>query len=293
MKIQQFLTALCLCSIATTKAQTTCTASTVAQLNTCFATTTSPNIISLTSTIALGGTTLTIPNNTFTIYTNGFDITGSSWSWATAGSGSIMNTSTNATSTVIQVGKNGTYKFSDINGAGSLVAAFSTVLSIELTAFMANALPSGNLLTWTTANEVNNKGFQVERLMTNGEWSTLGFVKAQGKAATYDFTDNTPLSTTYYRLRQMDNDGKETLSKVISISLKSKTTLKAYPSVTTGILTVETTQTGAYQVFNLLGQQLLSGKTPPEEIGGLDVSALPIGAYFLRIGEKQVRFMKQ
>ena len=143
------------------------------------------------------------------------------------------------------------------------------------------------------ADEVNNKGFQIERIMDNGEWLILGFKTANNKASSYDFTDNTPLSTSYYRLRQIDNDGKETLSKVISISAKGSAKLKAYPSVTTGFLTIETTETSDYHIFNLFGQQVLSSKKPSLGVGGIDVSALPQGTYFLKVGAEQVQFIKQ
>jgi hypothetical protein len=164
------------------------------------------------------------------------------------------------------------------------------MLPIELLDFNGVPQYNGNFLTWTTANEVNNKGFDVERLNpTTHQWQSIGFVKAQGKAATYDFMDNQPLSVSYYRLRQIDNGGKETVSKVISISTKGKTTLKVYPSVTIHILTIETSETGDYNVFNLLGQQVMSGKAAQQ----IDVTALAQGAYLLRVGAEQVRFMKQ
>ncbi|MBL7813619.1 MAG: hypothetical protein JNL70_01350, partial [Saprospiraceae bacterium] len=153
-----------------------------------------------------------------------------------------------------------------------LVSYNAVVLPVELISFEGIYIDpkdsfgkGGNLLTWTTANETNNKGFEVERqAATANEWETLGFVAAQGKAATYQFLDNTPtsssltLSTTvrfqtspslitsptlvnYYRLRQIDNDGTETLSKAIAIQVQgSKDKLKAYPSVTHSILTIET-----------------------------------------------------
>ena len=171
-----------------------------------------------------------------------------------------------------------------------------TVLSVELRDFKGTPQYNGNLLTWTTANEVNNKGFQIERIMDNPEhsgWTILGFKTANNKASSYDFTDNTPLSTSYYRLRQIDNDGKETLSKVISISTKGSAKLKAYPSITTGFLTVETTETSDYHIFNLFGQQVLSSRKSPLGVGGIDVSALPQGSYFLKVGAEQVKFIKQ
>lgn len=129
----------------------------------------------------------------------------------------------------------------------------------------------------------------------DGQWTILGFVNAKDKAATYDFTDNAPLSTSYYRLRQMDHDGKETLSKVVSVENPpfGGRGLKAYPNPVSNILTIETDNVGNFQIFNLLGQEVMTGKTPPSGAGGLDVSALPQGTYFLKVGTEQAKFVKQ
>lgn len=170
----------------------------------------------------------------------------------------------------------------------------AAVLPVELLSLTGQNTEGGNLLTWETANEVNNKGFQVERLApptpSKGEnWEVLGFKTANNKAGTYEFMDNAPLSTSYYRLRQIDNDGKETLSKVISIAATGKGKLKAYPNPVSNVLTIETTEISDYQIFNLLGQQVLNGKATQR----IDVSALPEGTYFLKVGAEQVKFMKQ
>jgi hypothetical protein len=148
-----------------------------------------------------------------------------------------------------------------------------------------------NLLTWTTANETNNKGFQIERKQAIGDsWEALDFVKGNGMASTYNYTDKNPLSTSYYRLRQIDNDGKETLSNVVSVSSdKTKGKLKVYPNPVSNILIFETDNVGNYQVINLLGQQVISGKAAQQ----IDVVALAKGAYFLRVSTEQVSFVKQ
>jgi hypothetical protein len=181
-----------------------------------------------------------------------------------------------------------------VNGCSATTNAItvsSTVLPVEWLSFTGYNKGAVNVLTWTTANEVNNKGFNVERLMDNGQWITLGFVNAKSKAASYDFTDNTPLSTSYYRLRQIDSDGKETLSKVVSVSRNASTKLKVYPNPVSNVLTIETNDaTGSFQILNLLGQQVLSGKTTAQRI---DVSALPQGSYVLKVGAEQVKFVKQ
>jgi Secretion system C-terminal sorting domain len=65
--------------------------------------------------------------------------------------------------------------------------------------------------------------------------------------------------------------------------------LKVYPSVSSGILTIETTQTTDYQVFNLLGKQVLTGKTGQR----IDVSSLPQGTYIVKVGLEQALFIKR
>ena len=103
-------------------------------------------------------------------------------------------------------------------------------------------------------------------------------------------------TTDYDRLRQIDNDGKETLSKVVSIQSKGNDKLKVYPNPVANTLTIvrkdsfgETEANGDYQIINLLGQTLLTGKTTAQR---LDVSALPQGSYVLKVGAEQVRFNK-
>ena len=128
-------------------------------------------------------------------------------------------------SMVAQVWTTTTSSFSPfgVDSAGGFAAI---VLPIELLDFKGKYISpfggqgAGNLLTWATANEVNNKGFEVERLMLKGDWETLGFVAPQppkGENRAYTFLDTrvTPplgVGGLYYRLRQIDNDGKETLS---------------------------------------------------------------------------------
>ena len=180
------------------------------------------------------------------------------------------------------------------DGAGTeLWKYIEPTLPIELLDFKGTPQYNGNILTWQTTHEVNNKGFQIERLAPQttrgGEvWDILGFKTANNKSSTYDFTDNTPLSMSYYRLRQIDNDGKETLSKVISVSQKGNSKLITYPNPVSHILTVETENMGDYQILNLLGQQVLSGKAASQ----IDVSNLLQGSYFLKMGAGQVRFTK-
>lgn len=183
----------------------------------------------------------------------------------------------------------GSFSGLTLNGASSnFVLSGISVLAVELVGFQAIALKNTTELRWQTAYETDNKGFQIERLnLDNNQWETLGFVASKGKAAPYVFTDNTPLSINYYRLRQMDYDGKETLSKVVSIAMKPLKSLTLYPTIAEDKLNLEAAD-GDFHIFNLLGRCLLTGKTAPQ----INVSALPKGVYILKVGAEQARFMK-
>ena len=181
-----------------------------------------------------------------------------------------------------------------ISGGGLSMCMYNSMgnpitLPIELIDFKGTSSVSGNVLTWTTVREVSNRGFQVERLVSDKTWLPISFVKSKGAYGKYEFTDNNPLPTSYYRLRQLDNDGTETFSKIVTVATKGINKLKAYPNPVLNVLTVEYTEGSLFQVINLLSQQVLVGKTAQQ----LDVSALPQGTYVLKVGTEVAKFVKQ
>jgi DNA uptake protein ComE-like DNA-binding protein len=113
-------------------------------------------------------------------------------------------------------------KFTSFSPFG--VGQASGFLPVELLSFKANQKNNTNLLTWQTASEKNNSHFDIERSTTGQEdWVTLGTVKGNGNSQImhdYTFNDNTPLSISYYRLKQVDNDGRFEYSNVVSVTTK-------------------------------------------------------------------------
>ena len=213
----------------------------------------------------------------------------------TNGTNTTINTLLNTVNANELTGTLNGFSLSNTSSNWTTGRACGVALPVELIDFKGTPQYNGNLLTWTTANEVNNKGFYVERAPQPPKgasltWEILGFVNSKGKTATYEFIDKSPLwGLGAYRLRQIDNDGKETLSKVVSIERKSNDKLKVYPNPVSNILTIETNSASDYQIINLLGQQVLNGQATQR----IDVSALPKGTYFLKVGAEQVKFMKQ
>ena len=96
-----------------------------------------------------------------------------------------------------------------------------TTLPVSLTTFTAKANKAGTVnLAWSTASEKDNAYFEVTRSTDGVNFNKIGQVAGNGTSnATnnYSYTDSKPVNgTNYYRLTQVDNDGKSAQSKVAS-----------------------------------------------------------------------------
>lgn len=100
---------------------------------------------------------------------------------------------------------------------GSLSTDPGSPLPVELLSFSVGIHGDIANLQWSTATEINNYGFEIERSLTEGVWEYLGFVEGHGTSFSpkkYDFLDNLSIladdSLVYslnYRLKQIDLDG--------------------------------------------------------------------------------------
>ena len=81
---------------------------------------------------------------------------------------------------------------------------------------LTNSVTGRNIkLNWTTASEINNAGFNIERLgirqQATGNWEKIGYVSGKGTtntATNYSFDDRNLQTGKYkYRLKQIDHNG--------------------------------------------------------------------------------------
>lgn len=113
-----------------------------------------------------------------------------------------------------------------IYGGGGTTIEVTALLPVELIDFQAIEKDGQAILHWETASEINNEGFEIETSKDASDWKTIGFVSGNGHsdfATAYRFEHELQSEGThYFRLRQMDFDGNETLSDVRSIFVKSE-----------------------------------------------------------------------
>ncbi len=120
------------------------------------------------------------------------------------------------------------------NGTGCTLTSTSTAATrpnislminlavpVELTSFVANTDNNNVILSWQTATETNNRGFDIERSTDQINWNKIGFVAGNGTttdATQYSFVDKTPKGNIiYYRLKQIDFDGSFQIHNSIQV----------------------------------------------------------------------------
>jgi PKD repeat protein len=99
----------------------------------------------------------------------------------------------------------------------------SVPVPVELTSFSAKASSGKVQLNWTTATEINNSGFEIERSYDGNSFFTVGFVRGHGTTTepkSYSFSEDIQFNATqsiYYRLKQVDYNGTVDYSDVVSV----------------------------------------------------------------------------
>ncbi len=94
-----------------------------------------------------------------------------------------------------------------------------------------------NIINWTTATEINNDRFEIERTVNGKDFERIGTIKGAGNSSQnlyYEFIDNMPIKFCAYRIKQIDYDGKFEYSPIvmpkIGTELSGKPEMVVYPN---------------------------------------------------------------
>ncbi|MCA0387839.1 MAG: T9SS type A sorting domain-containing protein [Bacteroidetes bacterium] len=95
---------------------------------------------------------------------------------------------------------------------------------VELSAFTATQSGNKVALQWITETETNNMGFEIERRYKHGDWKTIAFSKGSGTSTRkifygYDDYEAKAPAILYYRLKQIDYDGRFSYSSEVEVIL--------------------------------------------------------------------------
>lgn len=163
---------------------------------------------------------------------------------------------------------------------GQITVAGDVSLPVNLTSLNALSETKQNILTFTTASEINNVGFDIERSSDGIDFQKIGWVEGNGSTTEekqYTFTDSRPLlGMNYYRLRQVDYDGRFEYSKIVSIMMKSDDVI-IFPNPAPDIIQIQNVISGSYLIKSILGTIITQGVLTDDS--RIDISNLPSGTY--------------
>ncbi len=198
----------------------------------------------------------------------------------------IVNSTVNFSNVTLPQGMTATWRGTSTTKLLNLdFTNYSPIIPVELIAFSANTKGSTAQLYWETASERRFQGFEIERSLNGADYVSIGFVKAKGQASKYTFEDVSFQKTSYYRLKTVDNDGLIDYSKIVSLLVPSKYTVKITPSVSADYVIVENDFDdkipATIGIFNQSGKLVIE-KTATQT-NTISLESLPQGLYFVRI----------
>lgn len=188
-------------------------------------------------------------------------------------------------------------------------AAFVDVIPVTLTDFTATPFSTSIRLDWGTETEQDNDYFAVEHSVDGNDFTNIKNIIGAGSTDerhTYTYTHTNPIEgNNYYRLRQVDFDGKETLSEIVTAKFSSKfeeTTVFPQPASTeaTIYLTSSTNESGTMEVYDINGRLIHSNDIQLIEGGNylnLNCANWVAGHYVIyiqgeQIGKETIHFLK-
>lgn len=178
-----------------------------------------------------------------------------------------------------------------------------TPLPVTLLSFVGRTLNDQHLLQWTTSSEQNNHHFVLQRSHNALNFENIATIDSKAPHGnsqveiTYQYTDKLPLKgPNYYRLQQVDIDGKTHFSEIISLSNDQfHNELYAYPNPVKNVLVVESITNHDIALMNAVGQVILKSKMEPygdKYKTKLNFSDLATGLYYLKAGDEILKIIK-
>lgn len=186
----------------------------------------------------------------------------------------------------------------------------SSALPVTLVYFKARLDEHGQaILEWQTATEINNDYFQLEKSSDGKYFETVGIIAGYGDSKeliNYEYVDNHPYSgLSYYRLKQVDFDGKFEYLPMVALTNQQKTEFSATPypspvlgnSFTIGLTTSDMNTPIHIQLLALDGRKLFDTWYATDRFtGNLEVNApqeIGRGLYLLVVDQGFARVIKR
>jgi hypothetical protein len=218
----------------------------------------------------------------------------------TTAAGNDMGTTGSAIKTInLRQGSSGSMPTVQVDGIRVGRTWADLALPVELTSFSASVTKGAVNLSWKTATEINNMGFNIERSANKSDWTKIAFVKGNENSTStiaYSYVDKSVsnVGKYYYRLKQIDNDGSFKYSSIVEADVNSPSVFSLnqnYPNPfnPSTIISYSLPQASNVKliVYNAIGQPVRVLENGFKNSGTYNVtfnaSELSSGIYFCKI----------
>lgn len=178
-----------------------------------------------------------------------------------------------------------------ISSAGSadgfiqLLDKVNSIVPVQLITFNGNIKGQYTYLNWASGSEVNNSGFEIQFSRDGQDFEAIGFVVGVGNALTlqqyqfvYDYS-----GAAYYRLKQIDYDGKYTYSNIVHTK-PSKSLAALFPNPAEGVISIQSQEPIIETViYNQQGRIMNIQTSLHANALQLNIAELLSGWYFVKI----------
>lgn len=185
----------------------------------------------------------------------------------------------------------------------TLIVTAGGPLPVQLTSFTGSYSNSIAALNWQTSQELNSDYFELFRSYDGVNFISVTKVKSAGYSNTiknYSFLDHVSGSNyVYYRLKQVDNNGKESFSSIVNLSLGARTGVDVFPNPFNNNFTVSLASTkttfATLKIQNTSGQ-LIYTKNISLNKGNNSIvinnlpSSLGSGIYYVTIVNEEIKY---
>ncbi len=187
-------------------------------------------------------------------------------------------------------------------GRFMIEAQFNSLLPVKYANFNGEKTENGNRLFWTTTVEQNNSGFEIERSSNGTDFAKIAFTPSIAEGGNsnanlhYTYTDATPSKgNNYYRLKQINKDGKSEYSNVIVIkgAAEGLEIVNIFPNPAVKNLTVKVAAVASEDVqlhiMDVQGKSIIQSThklVNGENLINVNVGNLPSGTYFIKVAGK-------
>jgi hypothetical protein len=170
-----------------------------------------------------------------------------------------------------------------------LPTSCADILPVTLLNFTSTLINKTVKLLWQTAMEINSSYFLIERSADGLNFSTIGTITAadvNNNIKQYSFLDDGPLAVNYYRLKEVDLNGKYAYSNILSVKIPQTQVLNIIDNPVQNLLELQintsSTQLNYVTILDFAGRKLKYFNMK-NGVQNIDVSFLPTGNYILQL----------